>query len=153
MSALILLSPTLKNRKGFTSAMMINKDKIVSFYPDPAATTTKTLLYMDYKGKTWEFNVTHTANTVATRCLETTNNSFVWLNVQAIRQGFGWFKPQKHDFKMRINCDRIIWCYNTSTTQSYVFVDRGLDVVCYLTSHLVSEISYSFSRSRSMSAS
>jgi hypothetical protein len=153
MSALILLTPTLKNRRVFTNSMMINKDKIVSFYPDPAATTTKTLLYMDYKGKSWEFNVTHTANTVATRCLETSNNAFVWLNVQAIRQGFGWFKPQKHDFKMRINCDRIIWGYNISATQSYVYVDRGLDVMVLLTSHLVSEISYSYSRSRSLSSS
>ena len=153
-SVLVLMTPIQKNRKALTSALLLNSNRVIDFRAATNYTTTRTLMYYEGPGDTWELTLNHSINTVSTRLAEDVTNQTVYLNVVGYKVGFMGEKSTTIGTKWKVSTDRIIYGIDISTTQSHLYVDRGNGVVMRLTtSHLVSDISRAYSTSASLSAS
>ena len=153
-SVLINLTPLTKGRRVFTNALLLNSNRVISFKADPSYPTTRTIVYYDAGGETWELTVNHYINTVSTRLAESETNATIWMNVQSYKTGFMRDKATASSTKWKVNCDRIMWAEDISTTQSYVYLLQANGRVQRLTtSHLVADLSRAYSRSASLSAS
>lgn len=153
-SVLFNVTPLTKGRKVYTNALLLNSNRVISFKADPNYTTTRTILYYDAGGSTWELTLNHHINTVATRLAEDETNASIWMNVQSYSTGFMRDKATSSGTKWKVNADRIIYAEDISTTQSYVYLLQANGRVQRLTtSHLVADLSRAYSRSNSLSVS
>lgn len=153
-SVLFNVTPLTKGRKVFTNALLLNSNRVISFKADPNYLTTRTILYYDSGMGTWELTLNHHVNTVATRLAEDETNASIWMNVQSYKTGFMRDKSTTSGTKWKVNCDRIIWAEDISTTQSYVYLMQGSGRIQRLTtSHLVADLSRAYSKSASLSVS
>lgn len=106
------------------------------------------------RGGTVEWLLSHYINTVSTRLFEDETNPFIYVDVEGYKLGSGKEKaPSATQSKWKINSENVLWAYDISTTQSYVFLVAGLNVIRLRTSHVVSDLSRAFSTSASLSAS
>lgn len=159
MSALFLVTPLQKDRESFTSATLLNSNRVSDFMKSQQYPTTRTVLYYDAgegeRGGTFEFELNHTANTVATRMNEDDTNKVVKLNVLRYKVGsYGLDKPTASQQQIwEVGTEKIVWGYDISDTQCYIWLDRGLNWVRLTCSHQVADISRAVSTSASLSAS
>ena len=152
MAILALFTPLKKNRRNFTNAILLNGKLVSDFKADSQYPTSRTTLFYNYDGSTWEFTLNHFVNTVSTRLFEDETNPFIWINVLSYRTSS--FAPEKTvNTVWKVNAEAILFAYDINTTTSYVYVKRGGNVMRLKTSHLVSDLSRSFSKSQSLSRS
>jgi len=153
-SVLFNVTPLTKGRKVYTNALLLNSNRVISFKADPNYATTKTILYYDAGGETWELTLNHHINTVATRLAEDETNASIWVQVQGYKTGFMNTKATASGTKWKVNADRIIFAEDISTTQSYVYLMQANGRVQRLTtSHVVADLSRAYSTSASLSVS
>jgi hypothetical protein len=159
MSVLFLVTPLKLNRKSFTNATLLNSNRVSDFMKSQQYPTTRTDLYYDAgegeRGSTFSFELNHTANTIATRMNEDDTNKVVKLNVLSYK--VGTTAPEKTTASNQkiweVGTDKIVWGYDISNTQCFLWLDRGLNWVRIKCSHTVADISRAVSTSASLSAS
>lgn len=152
MAILALFTPLTKNRRNFTSAMLLNGKLVTDFKADSQYPTSRTTLFYNYDGSTWEFSLNHFVNTVSTRLFEDETNPFIWINVLSYKPS-NFSREKTVNSVWKINAEAILFAYDINATTSFVFVKRGGGIMTLRTSHLVADLSRSFSRSQSLSRS
>jgi hypothetical protein len=161
MSAILAIVSTLqKNRKSWAKTLLINSSRVAAFHKDEQSPLSKTIMYYrlndQERGETWELQLNHAMNTVATRLMEDETNRLVKVQVLAYKeQGFAREKPTTANTEIQELCvDNIVYAYNLDNgTQSYCFINKGLNFVRLLLSHTVEDLSRAYSTSSSLSAS
>lgn len=156
--ALALFTPITKNRKSFTSNLLLNSLKVVSFMKDEQYPLTRTKLFYNMlegeRGTTYEFILSHYINTVSTRLFEDETNKFIWIDVISYQLGSGREKATSAtQSKWKINSDQVLYAYDIDSSTSYIYLMSGLNVMKIKTSHVVADLSRAFSTSSSLSAS
>ena len=157
--ALALFTALLKDRVSWSKNLLLNSKKVVAFTKDSQSPLSKSIIWYNQlegeRGTTVEYQVSHYVNTVSTRLFEDETNPFIWVDVAAYKEiGFGREQvPPTIQKKWKINSDAVLYAYDISTTQSYIFLQKGLNVLRLLTSHTVADLSRVFSKSGSISAS
>lgn len=149
--ALCLFSSLVKNRKNFAKNILLNSKLVSNFKKDDVSPLSKTTLYYNYNGSKWEFTLNHARNTVATRLYEDEANNFRQIHVISKAPQIGFEKPVNEIWT--VNSDAILFAEDISTTQSYVFVLAGNQVLRLKTSHVVADLSRAYSTSVSLSQS
>lgn len=156
--ALALFTPLQKNRKAFTDNLLLNSKRVVDFKKSEQYPLSQTILYMDAgegeRGGTWEWVLNHSLNTVSTRLFEDETNPFIYVEVLGYVDGSGREKATSVTQRQwKINSEAVIYAYDISSTQSYIYLDRGLNWLRLRTSHTVADLSRAFSTSSSLSKS
>lgn len=159
MAVLALFTSVQRDRKPWAKNLLLNARKVVSFTKDQQTPLTKTQLWYNIgngeRGGTIEFQLGHHVNTVSTRLFEDETNPFIWMDVLRYKeQGFAREKPTTvTQRKWKVNSDAILYAYDISTTQSYVYLEKGLNWIRLTTSHVVADLSRAYSKSQSLSKS
>jgi hypothetical protein len=159
MSVLALFTSIQKDRRPWAKNLLLNSNRVSSFTKDEQSPLSKTNLHYIFgngeRGQTVEFQLSHSMNVTATRLMEDDTNRLIKLNVLAYKdQGFSREKPTTTNTEIWEVCsDNIVYAYDISTTQSYMWINRGLNFVRLLLSHTVADISRAYSTSASLSRS
>lgn len=157
-SILTVVSTLQRNRSSWVKNLLINSSRVVDFFKDEQNPLTRTILHYrinDFeRGETWELQLNHYVNTVSTRLFEDETNPFIWMDVQTYKQFGKEEYTSTTQRKWKVNADNIVYAYDLSNgTQSYVWINRGLNFVRLLTSHTVADLSRAYSKSASLSKS
>jgi hypothetical protein len=158
MSILTVVSVLQKDRQSWARDLLINGDRVAFFYKDSASPTTKTIMKYrinDFeRGKSWELQLNHPLNTVATRLLEDETNPVIKVDVETYKsEGFSREKPvDSATLPWEICAANIVYAYNVGTG-CYVWLNEGLNFMRLKLSHTIEDLSRAFSTSASLSAS
>jgi len=159
MAVLALFTCLQRDRQPFEKNLLLNARRVVSFTKDSQSPLSKTQLWYNEgdgeRGKTVSYQLSHFINTVSTRLFEDETNPFIYVQVVSYKEiGFSKERvPMANQDKWKINSDAVLYAYDISTTQSYIFLQKGLNVLRLLTSHTVADLSRAYSRSNSLSKS
>lgn len=145
--ALCRFTPTQKNRKAFTTELLINTNKVCDFY----ASGTSVIFYYaeleDGRTPTIEYKTTSSRNAFHSKVREAANEKWVQLDVTQVNN-------KTHDGYMTINTDKIVKGWDIDTASCYLEIERGqFDKVLLKTTHTIAEIDDAASASRVLSAS
>jgi len=161
MSIVTVVSVLQKNRATWAKDLLINSSRVSTFHKDEQSPTTKSIMYYRVlpfeRGQTWELQLNHPLNTVATRLMEDETNRVIKVDVEAYKhQGFAREKPTTTNTKIWELCvDNIVYAYNIDGEDGhcYVWMDLGLNFLRLKLSHTIADLSRAYSTSASLSAS